>query len=230
MADSLLQDFTAPYSPFESFMYDYFIAGAVADFVKDAMDQFLEKMPRGAKILEVGCGGGHLATEIMRRRPDLELTGLDLSHEQIARAKKRNRNSPGSPRFVQGSALELPFDEGSFDGLFSVASIKHWPDQRLGVSECVRVLRPGGMLLIAEADRGCKLEDARNFVSHWRIPAALRPIALMGFRTYVAGQGLDDAEAMAHLKSQPLKDCTVQKQPGLPSLMLIGKKKGKKSP
>ena len=224
MAESLVQNFTAPYSPFESFMYDYFIAGAVADFVKDTMDEFLAEMPRGASILEVGCGGGHLATEILPRRPDLDFTGLDLSHEQIARAKKRTRNSPGNPRFVQGSALELPFDKDSFDGLFSVASIKHWPDQRLGVSECVRVLRPGGVLLIAEADRSCTLEDARNFVSQWRIPAALRPVALMGFRTFVAGQAIDQVEARAHLESQPLARCEVRFQKGLPSLVMVGVK------
>lgn len=225
MAESLVQNFTAPYSPFESFMYDFFIAGAVGGFVEEAMDEFLAEMPEGASVLEVGCGGGHLATKILRRRPDLRFTGLDLSHEQVARARKRTRNSPGNPRFVQGSALELPFDEAGFDGLFSVASIKHWPDQRRGVSECVRVLRPGGMLVIGEADRSCRLEDARNFVSHWRIPAALRPVALMGFRTYVAGQAIDELEAMAHLKSQPLKSCEVRKQPGLPSLALVGKKK-----
>lgn len=224
MAESLVQNFTAPYSPFESFMYDYFIAGAVADFVKDTMDEFLAEIPRGASILEVGCGGGQLAGEVMHRRPDLDYTGLDLSHEQIARAKKRNRNSPGNPNFVQGSALELPFDEGSFDGLISVASIKHWPDQRLGMSECVRVLRPGGLLLISEADRSCKLEDARNFVARWRIPAAFRPIALMGFRTFVAGQAIDQMEAREHLESQPLDDCEVRLQEGLPALSMLGRK------
>jgi ubiquinone/menaquinone biosynthesis C-methylase UbiE len=220
MAASVTTDFTAPYSAVETFVYDRIIADAVMKFANDFLDEFVQELPRGAKVLEVGCGGGQVAAELLQRRPDLELTGLDLADDQVARARKRCPDAT----FVQGSALELPFDDDHFDGVFSIASIKHWPDQRQGVNECVRVLRPGGRLIIAEADRACTLDEARNFVSNWHIPRLTRPIAMTLFRTFVAGQAIDPIEAQAHLESQPLTQTEVRRQPGLPSLAMIGVK------
>ena len=51
--------------------------------------------------------------------------------------------------------------------------------QSKGLAECVRVLRPGGQLLVVEADRGCRFNDARAFVSRWRLPKAMRPLRKM---------------------------------------------------
>lgn len=218
MASSVTTDFTAPYNAAETFIYDRIIADAVMSFAADFLEEFLEELPRGAKVLEVGCGGGQMAAELLQRRGDLNLTGLDLSPEQVARSQKR---APAG-RFVEGSALALPFDDASFDGVFSIASIKHWPDQRKGVSECVRVLRPGGRLIIAEANRACTLDDARNFVGQWHIPRIARPVVMPLFYTFVAGQAIAPNEAQAHLDSQPLTDTEVRLQPGLPSLAMMG--------
>jgi ubiquinone/menaquinone biosynthesis C-methylase UbiE len=221
MVTSVAADFTARYNPVETFVYDRVIADAVQRFALDVLDDFLPRLQQEAKVLEVGCGGGQLAAEILRRRDDLAFTGLDLAGDELKRARQR---APGGT-FVQGSALELPFDDDDFDAVFSIASIKHWPDQRQGVSECVRVLRPAGALVIAEVDRACTLEAAHNFISHWHIPRLARPLALPLFRTYVAGRSLDRDEARAHLKSQPLKDAEVRVQPELPSLLMLGEKK-----
>jgi ubiquinone/menaquinone biosynthesis C-methylase UbiE len=176
-------------------------------------------------VLEVGCGGGHLAIDGARRRPDLRITGLDLSAEQVARARRRGRDVAARVGFLEGSALDLPFGDGEFQAAWSVASIKHWPDQRRGLTEMVRVLRPGGALAVVEADRGCRLEDARAFVAHWRVPAPLRPLALMMFRTFVAGQGLDLDDARGHLAALPLDDVRAERMPGAPGLLLAGRKR-----
>ena len=225
MAASVTTDFTAPYNVLETFVYDHIIADAVMKFAHDFLDEFMQQLPQDAKVLEVGCGGGQVAAELLKRRNDLELTGLDLADDQVKRARNR---CPGAT-FIQGSALDLPFDDDHFDGVFSIASIKHWPDQRQGVSECVRVLRPGGRLIIAEADRACTLDEARNFVGNWHIPRLARPVAMTLFRTFVAGQAIDPIEAREHLDSQPLEETEVRRQPGLPSLAMIGVKTGNHS-
>lgn len=220
MVSSVTADFTAPYNPVETFVYDRVIADAVLNFATEFMEEFLQQLPQGAKVLEVGCGGGQLAAEILRRRDDLMFTGLDLAEDELRRARKR---APAAT-FVQGSALSLPFEDSDFDGVFSIASIKHWPDQRQGVNECVRVLRPGGRLVIAEVDRACTLDSARNFIRHWHIPRLARPLALPFFRTFVAGRSLDRDEARAHLDSQPLSETEVRIQQELPSLAMVGVK------
>ena len=123
---------------------------------------------------------------------------------------------------VEGSALDLPFDAGRFDAVLSVASIEHWPDPARGLAECVRVLAPRGRLLVLEVDCGCRLDDARAFVQRTRVPRLLQPLALAGFRTWVAGQGLDLDDARALLSPLPLDDARAERVPYVPVLLLEG--------
>jgi len=230
--DSIFTNMTAPYSALDSYLYDAVIADGVMQMVDAPVKEFLGKVSKGGAVLDVGCGGGQLVRHLAALRPDLKLTGLDLSKEQVARAAKRSGALDGRaafmPRFVQGSALEIPFGDGEFDFVVSVASIKHWPDQTKGLRECIRVLKPGGTLLVAEADRACTLDSARAFVSHWHIPSAFRPLALMGFRTFVAGQALDRFDAEALLVGLPLKDAEVVVRRDLAALFLTGKRPAKR--
>ena len=178
--------------------------------------------PQPPKVL--GCGGGHLALDIAARRAGAQVTGLDLSAEQVARAAARAKARGLAVQFVQGSALDLPFDSGSFDVVTSVASIKHWPDQARGLRECVRVLRAGGRLVVFEADRGCRLGDAQDFVRRWALPRPLRLPALAAFRTWVAGQAIDLDDARELVGGLSLEATEVRRVPGTPALMLAGSK------
>ena len=218
---SLLSDFTARYSSSEAWLYDRFIAPAVMDMGETVVDDYLRLLPQGAEVLEVGCGGGQFARSQLDKRGDLRWTGLDALAEQIARARRRNANHE-SAAFVVGDALELPFPDERFDALVSIASLKHWPDQAKGLAECARAVRPGGQLLIVEADRGCRFEDARSFVSRWRFPAITRPINLALFRTLVAGRSLDLDDARALMGDLPLARWEVIRLEGMPAILMRG--------
>ncbi len=219
---SVLLDPTARYGAVESFVYDRCIAPAVIDMADRIEARLLARLPTGARVLEVGSGGGQLAVRLAGRRADLSITGLDLSAEQVARATERARAIAERVRFVQGSALSLPFPDASFDAVISVASIKHWPDPARGLAECVRVLRAGGALAIIEADRGCTLRDARDFVARWRIPSFVRPAALVGFRTFVAGNAFDLDEVRAFAAALGPGEWSVERIAGTPGLLLSG--------
>src|SRR5262249_43540172 len=155
-----------------------------------ALEQRIGALPQKARVLEVGSGGGQLARTIASWRPDITLVGVDLSPEQVARARQRTTAFGDRIRFVEGNALDLPFGAGECDAVIGVASVKHGPDPARGLSECARVLRFGGLSAIGEVDRSCRLEDARAFVGGWNAPRPLKPIALLLFRTFVAGQSL----------------------------------------
>lgn len=222
---SVLKDFTVPYSRAESWVYDTVIAPALGAFDGEVLARWLPELPRGGSLLEVGCGGGQLLAKIAARRPDLGLTGLDLSPEQVARARRRTATAGERVRCVQGSALDLPFPADSFDAILSVASIKHWPDPRRGLEECARVLRPGGGLVIVEADRGCRDADIARFVAAWRLPTAMRPLAAAMFRTVVAGRSFDLEDARALADGLALADRRVERLPGVPGWILSGRKR-----
>lgn len=224
---SLADDISAPYTALESWAYDAVVADAVLE-LRDLMWSEIEgRVPASARIVDVGCGGGQLAVTMAESWRDARVTGLDLSAEQVARAARRGRSAgldESRLRFVQGSALDLPFDDESFDVVASIASLKHWPDQATGLSECVRVLAPGGTLVVVEADRGCRLEDAARLVGRFRVPRLLHPVMLASFRTWVAGQSLDLQELTELAAALPVSERSVRRIEGTPGLLLLATK------
>jgi SAM-dependent methyltransferase len=107
--------------------------------------------PDGARVLEVGCGPGHLSGQLAGQH-DLEVTGLDLDPAMITRARAstdRAGNRGGRrPSFLVGDVASLAFPDGSFDLVVSTLSMHHWADPATGLAEIGRVLRPGGRALI----------------------------------------------------------------------------------
>jgi ubiquinone/menaquinone biosynthesis C-methylase UbiE len=104
--------------------------------------------PNGAAVLDVGTGPGVLLVELAARRPDLQLTGVDLSADMIAAATRnlepfRERASAGV-----GDVTSLPFPDSSFDLIVSSLSLHHWDHPEAAVPELARVLRPGGRVYI----------------------------------------------------------------------------------
>jgi SAM-dependent methyltransferase len=222
MTPGLFAEITAPYSAVEAWAYDRFVAPAVTELIAQNVGDVLDGIPRGGHVLDVGCGGGQALDLLAARRPDLHLHGVDLSPDQVARARARLGDRAV---IVEGSALDLPYASDRFDFVFSDASIKHWPEPGRGLAECVRVLRPGGRLLVTEADRGCRFEDAAGFVRRWRLPWLLFPIELALFRTWVAGQAFDLAEFEAFAGALPLDEGRARRVEGTPAIVLEGIKR-----
>jgi SAM-dependent methyltransferase len=107
--------------------------------------------PVGGRVLDVGCGPGHLSIRLAREH-GLEVTGLDLDPAMIERARanaERVEADDGDrPSFRVGDVASLPFPDGSFDLVVSTLSMHHWDDPSAGLAGIARVLRPGGRALI----------------------------------------------------------------------------------
>lgn len=107
--------------------------------------------PDGARVLEVGCGPGHLSI-LLARDHGLDVTGLDLDPAMIERARANAaRPSEGhrvEPSFLVGDVASQAFPKGSFDLVVSTLSMHHWADPTAGLAEIGRVLRPGGRALV----------------------------------------------------------------------------------
>lgn len=207
-------DITAKYNPFEAFLYDCFVSPGVSRTISPFKDSILASAPEGSRILDVGCGGGQLAVDLKKTRDTLRVTGVDLSMSQVRRARLRGRKAGADVRFIQASALELPFPDGFFDLVYSVDCFKHWPDKRKGLSECLRVTRPGGTILITEVDRGCTVKNGLRFVQKWNVPAFIRPLSVVPFFLFAVlrSHTMDEARSLA--EPLPFKDTTVGPGPG----------------
>jgi ubiquinone/menaquinone biosynthesis C-methylase UbiE len=109
----------------------------------------------GERVLDVGCGSGAVTREIARRVGSRGLAvGVDPSPALLAVARELARQAGCADRveFREGSALRLPFPDGSFDAVVCVTVLSHVPKGEAAIPELVRVLRSGGRLGVFDLD------------------------------------------------------------------------------
>ena len=104
--------------------------------------------PDGGAVLDAGTGPGVLLVELAARRPDLRLTGVDLSADMIAAATRNLEPFGERARARVGDVTSLPFPDRSFDLIASSLSLHHWDHPEAAVPELARILRPGGRVYI----------------------------------------------------------------------------------
>lgn len=156
----------------------------------------------GARVLDAGCGAGHLATELSDR--GATVVGLDVSDEMLAYARERTPDAD----FVRGDLeRNLPFVAGAFDGVASSLAFHYVRDWETLFRDLRRVLTPGGWVVFSvqhpHADFE-EYEDARNyheiegvsavwdsFGKEVEVPAYRRPLSAMLDPAFDAGFRLD---------------------------------------
>ncbi|TAH40367.1 MAG: class I SAM-dependent methyltransferase [Bacteroidetes bacterium] len=99
----------------------------------------------GKKVLDVGCGNGY-GTALMAKSAR-EIVGLDYDAETVEQNKKAY-SSLSNITFKQAFIPPIPFEEASFDVITAFQFIEHIESRKEFLKECLRVLRPGGILLV----------------------------------------------------------------------------------
>jgi ubiquinone/menaquinone biosynthesis C-methylase UbiE len=97
-------------------------------------------------ILDVGSGTGRLLSLLSNTNPDDDYVGVDPAEQMVSVAKRSYPNM----RFLQAKAEHLPFEDNSFDLVFSTDSFHHWQDQMQGLKEISRVVKPDGVVIIED--------------------------------------------------------------------------------
>lgn len=101
-------------------------------------------------IIDVGCGIGG-STLHLAQKFGSQATGITLSPVQASRGKERAAAAGLSDQvdFEVANALEMPFEDNTFDLVWSLESGEHMPDKEKFLAECYRVLKPGGKMIFA---------------------------------------------------------------------------------
>lgn len=107
----------------------------------------------GQRVLDVGCCTGNLLRSTGKLHPEVELVGLDPDGKSLARAGRKARRAGVTLRLDRGFAQELPYPDDSFDRVFSSLMLHHLdsPSKDALLAEVRRVLRPDGVLVLADA-------------------------------------------------------------------------------
>ncbi len=122
------------------------------------LDRFAASLQSDARVLEVGCGDGHVGAYLAARGARVE--GLDLSFEMVRVARRAYPNLG----FCVGDALALPYATASIDAIvafYSIVNLTAW-DCRVAFAEFARVLRGDGLTTLA-----FHIGDERLLVDNW---------------------------------------------------------------
>lgn len=131
-------------------MYDQFFHDYFSKFAKSALDH--AKLPPKSLVLDVGAGTGALTLEAAGQGH--RLVSLDYSHEMIKMLDRRcyvlEKEVPGTSICTMvADAQRMTFESSIFDAIFAMFCVMFFPSETLGLTEMFRVLKPGGLLLVA---------------------------------------------------------------------------------
>lgn len=123
-------------------------------------------------ILDVGCGGGMTVHKLAGIATESKVYGIDFSEECVTVSRRTNKQliQMGCVEIRHGSVSCLPYSDNMFDLVTAVDSHYYWPDLVADLQEVLRVLRPGGRLvIIGETYKGGKYEKRDQELWNWRI-------------------------------------------------------------
>ncbi|MBL8680522.1 MAG: class I SAM-dependent methyltransferase [Myxococcales bacterium] len=117
-------------------------------------------LPQGAAVLDVSCRTGVLTAEILRAMPDATVMALDSDHSFLDAARARSADDDGRRLFVaqQDDLVHLAFSDGAFTNVVGSLVDRATNDRQALFSEALRVLRPGGQLVLSQPLRGSFME------------------------------------------------------------------------
>lgn len=184
---------------------------AKSDFVHEMVRWGdLDRLPPGTTVLDVGCGIGG-SSRILAQDYGFTVTGITISPQQVKRAQELTSEEL-DVRFLVDDAMALSFPDASFDVVWSIEAGPHMPDKAVFAKELIRVLKPGGVLVVADWNQRDDRQKPLNFwerlvmrqlLDQWSHPAFS---SIEGFSELLEATGLVEGKVLT-------ADWTVQTLP-----------------
>ncbi len=158
----------------------------------------LDKLPQGTTLLDVGCGIGG-SSRILAQDYGFAVTGVTISPQQVKRAQELTPDGVDAT-FKVDDAMALSFPDGSFDVVWSIEAGPHMPDKAIFAKELMRVLKPGGVLVVADWNQR---DDRNQPLNAWERPVMQQLLdqwshpafsSIEGFSELLTATGLVEGE------------------------------------
>jgi sterol 24-C-methyltransferase len=178
-------------------------------------------LPKGAHVLDAGCGVGEVADNLAREY-DLNVTGVDILDFNIAEAKKRaiRLGLDEHVSFRQMSYAQLDFPDESFDGVYTMETLVHAADAEAVLEQFHRVLKSGGRLVLFEYSRAPESQMPKRAAAAFR--AVNEGAAMPSFQRFDYGL-LEQLLEKSGFSAVTVEDITQQMLPMLRCFDLIAR-------
>lgn len=140
--------------------YDGWYNSPVGKYVDESETQCMFSLINdiaGAKVLDVGCGTGHLSEKLRAKGADV--TGIDVSKEMLKKAEESSENKNLGVMYLNMDVCDLSFEEESFDYVFSMAAFEFIENPTLAFKNIKRVLKPNGTVVIGTIHKNSSWAD-----------------------------------------------------------------------
>lgn len=187
-------------------------------YFKRIIHEILQLQPTGLRALEVGCGGGILTMEIAKL--GFETHGLDISENAIQQARYQAEKEGLAIHYQVASALELPFEDQSFDVVFCCDVLEHLPDLDKAIEEIARVTKKGGVFFYDTINRTLFSKiSVIKVAQEWKM-FAFMPENLHVWDMFITPDELVAALNSNHIEQKDMKGMASSVNP-LKTLMLL---------
>lgn len=175
---------------------------------------------RQGLALEVGPGPGYLGLEWLEKTEGTNLKALEISPEMIMIADKNAKEYGLKARveYVEGNALEMPFDDNMFNGVFTNGSLHEWAQPEKVFNEVNRVLKPGGKYCISDLRRDMN-PLVKWFMKTMTKPKEIRPGLISSINASYTSVEIESILGKSKLKGYQISKVIM-------GLVIIGEKVG----
>ena len=166
----------------------------------------LARLEPGESVLDLGCGTGSLAVAAKRQLGTAgTVYGIDRSPEMLARADKKARKAGVDVVFTNAAAQALPFPDGQFDIVLSTLVLHHLPKKGREefAGEAIRVLRPGGRLLLVDFAKPPHQRSVFRFHRHGHVDLERVAADLVQHGFAIVERGNVGTKGLRYLVAQP---------------------------
>jgi ubiquinone/menaquinone biosynthesis C-methylase UbiE len=196
--------------PMEGIIASWYAKTTLKDLKRHKLmaKRLVENIPENGKVLEIAPGPGYFCIELAKLG-NYQITGLDISKSFVEIARRNAEKAGLKIDFREGNASAMPFQDNTFDFTFCQAAFKNFSEPVKAIAEMYRVLRPGGLSVIADLRRDASAEEIEREIKGMGLGPINEFMVRWTFRQMLlkTAYSVDEMESMA--AQTPFGQCKI---------------------